>query len=156
MNDIITRLNATINENLQRISHLTEAEFTTVPAPGKWSKKQIIGHLVDSAHNNLRRFIVGQYQPNVKIIYDQNFWNEVNHYQDMPTADLLRLWVMMNERIAHVLSAMPLAHYTHTVDTGQTEISLKTIHWLAGDYVLHMQHHINQMFPGTYNIAYPQ
>ncbi len=154
MIQIITRLNQTIEENLEALNKLTEAEFSFKPAPEKWSKKEVIGHLIDSAHNNLRRFIVGQYAPDTKIIYDQNFWNTINDYQHMPSEDLLRLWVLMNKRIAVVLGNMPKEKYHNTIDTGRDNFSPKNLMWLADDYVKHMQHHINQIFPGTYDVLY--
>ncbi len=44
--------------------------------PNKWSKKEIIGHLINSATNNHQRFVRCQFETIPKIVYDQNKWKE--------------------------------------------------------------------------------
>src|SRR4030095_2595683 len=41
----------------QQLRLLQETEVSLKPAPGKWSKKEILGHLIDSATNNHQRFV---------------------------------------------------------------------------------------------------
>lgn len=63
---------------------LQEEDFIAKSNPEKWSKKEIVGHLIDSAQNNLRRFIVGQYEGTPPhVVYDQDFWVKANNYQNM-------------------------------------------------------------------------
>ncbi|MBK9046740.1 MAG: hypothetical protein IPL74_08565 [Bacteroidetes bacterium] len=47
----------------------------------KWSKKEILGHLIDSATNNHQRFVRGQFETVPEISYDQNNWNTFSYYQ---------------------------------------------------------------------------
>jgi len=55
-------------EELQRIVDETEPRLRTVshdraaarPAPDRWSAKEMMGHLIDSAANNHRRFVEAQ------------------------------------------------------------------------------------------------
>ena len=54
------------------IKDMQSLEFNAKPDPAKWSKKEVLGHLIDSAHNNLRRFVVGQYEQQPNIVYDQD------------------------------------------------------------------------------------
>lgn len=133
----------------------TDAEFDRRPAPGKWSKKEIVGHLTDSAQNNLRRFIVGQYESTPsKIVYDQDFWVAANGYQQMKKEEVILLWKMINERICSVLENMPSSNHSKDCDTGRSQVQLHSIIWLADDYVKHMKHHLNQVIPGSFDIIY--
>jgi hypothetical protein len=81
MQDIVTALNAIAIEYSGRYSNLSEKELSLKPAPGKWSLKEIIGHLVDSAQNNIRRFVTVQYQTNPHVVYGQDTWVSVQSYQ---------------------------------------------------------------------------
>ena len=73
-----------ITEFTSRISAIPEKEFKAKPDPKKWSKQEVLGHLIDSAQNNLRRFIVGQYAASPPhIVYDQDFWVLANDYGHM-------------------------------------------------------------------------
>ena len=155
MKPTISELQLIIREYSTKLSALSDAEFSAKPEANKWSKKEVIGHLIDSAQNNLRRFIVGQYDSTSVIVYDQDFWVNANGYQNMHSKDVILLWKLINERIAAVLTNMPVENYLKQVNTGKNEPQLHSLEWLAFDYVKHMKHHLNQVFAKAFDIVYP-
>ena len=155
MEKIITELHEIILAFSVRIKEIETNEFIAKPNPAKWSKKEVLGHLIDSAHNNLRRFVAGQYEQQPNIVYDQDFWVSINDYQHMNDADVIALWKLLNERIIAVLNKMPLEYYNRSCDTGKISPSIHTMQWLAADYVKHLKHHLNQIIAGSFNITYP-
>jgi hypothetical protein len=155
MKNVIAELQALVNEYSAKLAAFSEVDFSNKPQPNKWSKKEVIGHLIDSAQNNLRRFIVSQYEAQPpRIVYDQDFWVNVNGYQRMKKDEVIVLWKLMNERICSVLATMPEANYTKESNTGKTDVQLHTLYWLAEDYIKHMKHHLNQAIPGSFDIVY--
>src|SRR6187399_13913 len=82
-----------------KLKQFSSEELVRRPAPGKWSKKEILGHLIDSAINNLKRFTEIQFlpQPYKVISYRQNELVAINHYQDLPLAHLLDFWKTINQ-----------------------------------------------------------
>jgi hypothetical protein len=155
MKNTVQELDNIINDFKDRISNFSEAEFSSKPSPNKWSKKEVLGHLIDSAHNNLRRFICGQYETSPsKIVYDQDFWVKVNGYQNAKKQDIIQLWVLMNNQICSVLLEMDEKNYNKVADTGKTEVKLYSIQFLADDYVRHLKHHLNQIIPDSFDITY--
>jgi hypothetical protein len=115
------------------------------PAPGKWSKQEILGHLIDSAVNNLKRFTDAQYfpQPYQVLRYQQDDVVAVNHYQQLPLDHLLQLWSALNQQIVYVVGNIPAEKLAYVIITpgGDTQ----TLEWLAIDYVAHMEHHLRQI-----------
>lgn len=154
MQETISELEQLVTDFSKQFEAISELQFKNKINPDKWSNQEVLGHLIDSAHNNLRRFIVGQYQQNDKIVYDQDFWNMVNDYNKMPKQDVIDLWALMNKRICTVLKNMSADKYQNTIDTGKESVSLKTLIWLAKDYVEHMKHHFNQIIPGSFEVEY--
>lgn len=155
MHALVIELRELVAAYSLRIGNITEDEFSAKPNSLKWSKKEVLGHLIDSAQNNLRRFICGQYETTPpKIRYDQNFWVNANAYQQFSKEEVITLWKLVNEQIAHVLTNMPQENYTHTCDTGAEKPELKTLEFLAVDYIPHMKHHLNQIIPGSFDIVY--
>lgn len=145
-----------ITDFTSRISAIPENEFKAKPNPTKWSKQEVLGHLIDSAQNNLRRFIVGQYAESPPhIIYDQDAWVLSNDYGHSSKEETIQLWLLINKQICRVLGTMPSASYSKVCNTGKNEVELRTLQWLAEDYVKHMKHHLNQIIPSSYNIVYP-
>jgi hypothetical protein len=116
------------------------------PAPGKWSKQEILGHLIDSAINNLKRFTDIQCfpQPYTVIRYQQDDLVIINRYQQLPLDHLLQLWSLLNRQIANILGTIPANRLSYTVIIPSGES--KTLEWLAIDYVEHMEHHLKQIF----------
>lgn len=117
--------------------------FSVKPA-GKWSKKETVGHLIDSAAVNLQRFIRGQIEDSPQIYYDQDEWVAIQGYQDYDKERLINLWESLNRHLAHVLSQIPEEHLSRNcVMKNGAAVTLK---YLAEDYNFHLQHHIDQLF----------
>lgn len=155
MNETVTELLSIVNEYSKRFEAFSEHEFAAKPNPAKWSKKEVLGHLIDSAQNNLRRFIVGQYESTPpKITYDQDFWVNANGYQNLSKSEVIQLWRLTNQSIANVLKNMDSKNYSKNADTGKGAPELHTLEWLAADYNKHMKHHINQIIPGSFDVIY--
>jgi hypothetical protein len=156
MQNTIKELKGIIDEYSQKIASLDENEFSTKPTANKWSKKEVLGHLIDSAHNNTRRFICGQYEPSPpNIVYDQDQWVSLNNYQHSDSKDVIALWALANKRICSILEKMPVSAYSKEANTGKNEVSLHTLEFLAVDYVKHLKHHLNQIIANSFDITYP-
>lgn len=154
MKNTVEELNSIVNLFSAKIGGIADQEFSAKPLPHKWSKKEVLGHLIDSGQNNLRRFICGQYENKPQITYQQDFWVTANGYQSMDKDDVIRLWVLTNQRIAKVLNNMPVENYNRTCNTGKEKDNLHSLQWLAEDYVKHMKHHLNQIIAGSFDIVY--
>jgi hypothetical protein len=137
-------------EYLSQLNSITEDEWTYKPSPTKWSKKESIGHLIDSAENNIRRFIVAQYEESPAIIYNQDKWVSINNYQQWDTQNLIQLWYLLNKQIADILKNTSDDIAQRTV---QSEV-LHSIEWLAQDYIKHLKHHLHQVL-NLEPVAYP-
>jgi hypothetical protein len=120
-------------------------DWESRPAPGKWSNKEIIGHLTDSAMMNLQRFVRCTYEENFKLVYEQDEWVAAQHYQEMKIDDLLKLWQLLNFQITRVLSNYPADRWQSRCDNSKKDTELHTVEWLANDYVSHLQHHLDQI-----------
>ena len=155
MKKVTEELQRIVAEYTTKISSLPEKEFAAKPLPNKWSKKEVLGHLIDSAQNNLRRFICGQYENSPPhIIYEQDFWVSANAYGQAKSEEVIQLWQLINQRIYDVIDPMPVANYSNACNTGRTTEQLHSIEWLAEDYVKHMKHHLNQIIPNSFDIVY--
>lgn len=144
MTDFVDNLNPAITQFLQLVQN-KPVDWESKPAPGKWSNKEIIGHLCDSAMINLQRFIRCTYEEGFKLIYEQDEWVMIQHYQDMNINDLLELWRLLNLQIARVLGNYPADRWQARCDNSKAGTALHTVEWLAKDYADHLQHHLSQI-----------
>ncbi|GAA4055989.1 hypothetical protein GCM10022409_49100 [Hymenobacter glaciei] len=126
----------------------SEQELSTRPGPGRWSRREILGHLIDSALNNHRRIVVASLAPPPHRLrpYDQEAWVRVADYQHYPCADLLTLWTSLNTLMLHLLDRLP----PHLLEAQYLTLNGNptTLHWLISDYALHLEHHVRQIIHG--------
>ena len=134
-----------LQESQSAFTGISEVDWSAKPNPRKWSKKEILGHLVDSALTNLRRFIMTQYQPVEKIVYHQDEWVVLQGYQQAELTELMTLWVSLNRQIARVIRRVPEDKLEFTCDTGKTGIEPHSLGFLIDDYLVHLQHHLAQI-----------
>jgi len=143
-------LETIIEQHLEELKALSESEMLLKTSPAKWSKKEILGRLVDSAQSNIRRFIVAQYEENPLIVYNQDKWVAITNYQQYDLSNLIDLWYLLNKHIVFVLMNM-------TDEMKQRKCQAKnshTLEWLAQDYIKHLRHHLHQVL-NLEPVAYP-
>jgi hypothetical protein len=122
---------------------MPEEEFSNIPVSGKWSKKEIVGHLIDSASNNHQRFIRAQFEEAPFIIYDQNKWNESSHYKEMDSHHVISFWKDYNLHLLEIIKRIPADNLSRECKTNEPQNV--TLQWLIEDYVVHMEHHLRQI-----------
>ena len=147
----------TLDRAAQRLLMFSDADASAHPAPGKWSKKEIIGHLLDSASNNHGRFVRAQLQDDLVFPgYDQDAWVRVQRYQDRRWADLVRAWHAYNYQIANIMEAADreavmrqrVRHNLHELAWKAVPASEPaTLDYFMRDYVDHLKHHLSQAMP---------
>jgi len=137
----LTELTAEFSELLKSISEL---RFSIKPSSGKWSKKEILGHLIDSATNNHQRFIRAQFENKPTIFYDQDNWVHYNYYNELPARQLIRFWTIYNKHLIEVIKRIPEESLLNQckMKNGKNV----TLDFLINDYVAHLEHHLRQIF----------
>src|SRR6185295_11426422 len=142
---IADRLRAAIDRVLPRLRALKEPEVSKPPAPKKWSRKEILGHLIDSASNNHQRFVRAQLAPEFRGPgYEQDAWVSRQDYAAAEWSLVVDLWSVYNRHLAHVISrALP--------EKLATPCSIKenapvTLQFIMEDYIDHLEHHLAQIF----------
>ncbi|WP_214070765.1 DinB family protein [Mucilaginibacter sp. dw_454] len=144
MENTIQALATVIEDLLTR--DLQAIDWDTKPGPDKWSRKEIMGHLIDSAQINLQRFVRCTYQEGFKLVYDQVEWVAAQCYQDEDINEILELWRLLNFQIIRVWKNYPADRLTARCDNGKYEVTMHTVDWLAADYVEHMKNHLVNVY----------
>ncbi|WP_337084520.1 DinB family protein [Elizabethkingia anophelis] len=135
-------LRTIIDTELKRFEIISEDEWSYKASPEKWSRKEILGHLCDSAFTNIRRFVVTQYKENENIVYDQDEWVKAQNYQNIPAAEVINLWKSLNYQIVHIVENIPDEVLQRTCDTSKTTPEILTLEVLIKGYVDHLHHHL--------------
>ena len=140
-----------------RLLAMDAGDTSRRPAANKWSPREIVGHLIDSASNNHQRFVRARFQDDLLFAgYAQDTWVEAQRYQDAPWEDLIALWSAFNRHLARVMIGTPDAirlqpRPRHNLDAlaykPVAAAEPATLDYFMADYVAHLRHHLNQI-PG--------
>jgi hypothetical protein len=129
------------------LSTIPEEEFIYKPAPHKWSKKEILGHLIDSASNNHQRFVRVQFENIPSISYDPDLWNNHGYYNQLDSKSLISFWENYNRHLAILAEHIPTGLLKRECNTGGAVPV--TLEWLIQDYVVHLEHHLKEIISYT-------
>jgi len=162
MHDTLDQILAAVPDQIRAID---AAAMNHKPAPAKWSKKEILGHLVDSAYNNHQRFLRAESQGNLIFQgYDADEWVIKNDYQNRSIEDVLQMWEMCNRHLSilirdipkDVLQKMTTEHEFHIMAMNLLEEDEPSnLSYLIWDYLFHLEYHMKQIIVGYQEVNLP-
>ncbi len=145
MTETINKFEQLIESALEYLSQSSEDEMSRKVSAEKWSKKEILGHLIDSGINNLQRFTEIQFEekPYKVRTYKQNELVKANNYQNTKTKEIVEFWLSINNRIQRVMNLQTENTLNYKIELEKNNIS--DLRFLMKDYVNHLEHHLNQI-----------
>jgi hypothetical protein len=144
MLELSSQLEVLIARTGRELAGFTDFDAAEPAVSGGWSRKQVLGHLIDSASNNHQRFVRALLQEELRWPnYDQAGCVRVQHYHDASWSNLVELWMSFNSLLAHVLARVPEAKRKTRCMIGDGPAM--TLEELAEDYLVHMRHHLEQI-----------
>lgn len=156
IDQVLASLKEAVDEYERRLLAISEWDAEASRGKGEWTRKEILGHLIDSASNNHGRFIRAQFSDDLVFPgYAQEDWVKVEHYNEEAWRQLVQLWKRLNLHLIHVIAFIPREVLTrprarHNLDQiGWRKVSADqpvTLEYLVEDYAEHMKDHLREIF----------
>lgn len=140
-----------IKEYRTKLSTITGEAASIKESPEKWSHKEVVGHLIDSAANNHPRFVRMQHQVKPSFYpYDQNQWVAIQNYKEYGWTDLVELWANYNKLLVHIIRNIDPEMLDNTIPDGKNFAFIipetdPTLENMVKDYNVHLLHHLKQI-----------
>jgi hypothetical protein len=140
----LNRLQTIIHETPARLHKLGAEKAAVKPATNKWSPKEELGHLLDSAVNNHQRIVRVQMEDTLAMPgYQQEKWVKLHRYQERQWSELITLWTVLNQHLLAAARSIPENSWMHTCSVGDSEPM--TLQFVFEDYIQHMLHHLQHI-----------
>jgi hypothetical protein len=144
MKDIAHQLRSIIATVEPQLSRMNHDDMGFKPDPHEWSKKEILGHLIDSAANNHQRFVRAVNKVAAQFpTYDQNEWVRIQRYNERPWPSLIALWSVYNKHLSHVIECIPEDAESSPCNIGKEEPV--PLNFVIKDYLRHLQQHLKEI-----------
>ena len=141
--EIASELDRVLESSSEHLRAITEESAAKRPKPEAWCKKEILGHLIDSATNNHQRFVRLQLAPSLEMpAYEQNGWVRSQNYAGRPWRDLVELWLAYNRHLVHVIRNADASAAQHIWKASAGDVELQ---FIIEDYLRHLNHHLAQI-----------
>ena len=145
---IAEQLRTLIESARPRLLGITEKLASEKQFPDKWSVKETVGHLIDSAASNHQRIVRLQLSADIgRLTYAQVEWVQAQHYQTEPWTQIVQFWYLYNMHLSHVIAHVNPENLDHVCDMGYAEPA--PLRFIIEDYVRHTQHHLDQILTGA-------
>ncbi len=144
MKDIAYEIRSIVDQASDSLALMKPDEVSLKDRPDKWSKKEILGHLIDSAANNHQRFVRACYNAAASFpTYDQNAWVLIQRYNESEWEALVKLWSAYNRHLSDIIERIPEEAMSSPCNIGKEEAV--TLEFVVKDYLRHLRHHLNQI-----------
>lgn len=142
-----------IIESVESSNFRNIVDFETKISALKWSKKEILGHLIDSALHNWKRIaeISFSEKPYKLIDYNQDELVKSNAYQHKNTQELIDLWLQINKQILFLLEKQEPKILTFEIILPNGNIN--NLQFLISDYITHLMHHLDQIIGNDFEYS---
>ena len=146
MRRVADELRALVARFAPQLRELNHAEICQRPRPKKWARKEVLGHLIDSAANNQQKFVRMMAAPHLEFPgYRQDEWVDLQKWAAADWSMMVDLWQAYNLHLAFVMEIAEPAQLQHTIMIEGA--GPFTLEFIMPDYVEHMKHHLRQIFP---------
>lgn len=142
-----------IGREIEKLEHLSavvpyllrqvdEESFCFKPAESIRSKKERLGHLIDSATNNHQTFASFQHKKDLQPFYNLHNWNKYGYYQRSSRDQIIALWVTANMQLLETIKSMSDEDLRRKCLLGSRLVATT---WLIRNYVEDVEHNFADM-----------
>ena len=129
-----------------KLQAIASEDITRRERPDKWSRKEVLGHLIDSACNNQQKFVRMMQQNHLDFPgYRQDDWVDLQNWADADWQQMINLWAVYNRHLAYLIANVKEDYLGNTINI--EGVGPFTLEFVMPDYVEHLKHHILQIFP---------
>jgi hypothetical protein len=140
----LTLLQALLDHVPARLEKIPSAKSEVKSSSSRWSPRQELGHLLDSAANNHQRIVRAQLEAQPAMPgYEGDRWVELHDYQGRDWNELIGLWKALNRQLLAAALAVPNSAWSRTCTIGDSKPL--TLKFVFEDYIEHMMHHLQHI-----------
>ena len=145
--DIIAILATQLDDTLIPLRELTDEQARFAYAPGKWSVKEVIGHMADTervfAYRAMR---IARSDATPLASFDENAFVPPGRFNDRPLASLLAEFAAVRRATLALLAGLPQEAWTRMGVASTHPVSVRALAWIIAGHELHHREILAQRY----------
>jgi len=139
--DIVTILDSQLESTLSLLGKLPETKASSAYAPGKWTIKEVLGHIIDTERIfTYRSLCIGRNDKTPLPGFEQDDYVAGTHFNARPLASVLEELTAVRRAGVHLLKHFTEEEWLRRGSANQKEITTRA---LAYNIAGHERHHVN-------------
>lgn len=136
--DIVATMATQIDDTTALLRDLTEAQAAHAYAPGKWSIRQVVGHIADTERVFCYRMLRFARQDRTPLPgFDENAYADAGRADDRPLASLVAELTAVRRATVALLAGLPDEAWTRSGPASEFEVSVRALAWISAGHELH-------------------
>jgi uncharacterized damage-inducible protein DinB len=136
--DIVAILATQIDDTIALLRELTDEQAARAYAPGKWSIKQVIGHIADAERVFSYRALRFSRADEAPLPgFDEKVYADAGRFDERPLASLIAELAAVRRASVALLAGLPADAWTRTGTASDTRVSVRALAWITAGHELH-------------------
>lgn len=136
--DILSTLTQQAEESEQYLRTVSDAASLFRPAPGTWSMREVLGHLIDTerifAYRALR---FARQDPSPLASYEPDPYVPAARFDEVPWPELIEEFIAVRRSHVLLFKHFPAEAWDRTGIASGNEISVRALVWIIAGHELH-------------------
>ena len=136
--DIVAILATQLEDTLIPVRELTDEQARFAYAPGKWTVKEVIGHMADCERIFAYRVLrISRADTTPLASFDENAFVPPARFNDRPLASLLAELAAVRRATVALLAGLPRDAWTRMGVASSNPVSVRALAWIIAGHELH-------------------
>jgi uncharacterized damage-inducible protein DinB len=136
--DVIAILATQIDDTIALCRELTEQQALHAYGDGKWTIKEVIGHVADAERVFAYRMMrVGRGDDTPLASFDEQLYTPAGEFNTRPLASLLAELMAVRRATVALLAGLPAAAWVRTGTASGYRVSVRGLAWITAGHELH-------------------
>jgi uncharacterized damage-inducible protein DinB len=145
--DLLYELKHNFKRTVATLENVTEDQASFRYAPGKWSLKEVVGHMVDTERiMSYRALCIARGDISSFPGFDENAYVSQSYFSERTLESLLQDFIIVRQATLNLLEHLPTVAYSREGIVSNNKITVRALGFIIAGHELHHRNVISERY----------